>query len=169
MEQLVVMVGWLGAWSVGLSWVGVGVGAVKSEELLAGSLPLDYQAYMADRGILMDVQGILTTAQSQSHCFQLAIQMDAFIQSILANCSTGQPESDYCKLSRFEQDQVNTAAQRIRSAFRRSLKKEAPLVNIVSDVIQAMKDPSAIVTLANDGQVSLIFFLHYIIYQWCLF
>lgn len=146
MSLMGLVVGWL-VWSV---WARSG--GLKTDELLTRSLPVSYQAFMAEHGVFLDVEGILTTADSQSHCFQLDIQLDSFFSSVIPDCSVNSA-TDFCQLTLFEQEHVKRAAQKVRSSFRRSLKKEEPLVDIVSNVMDAMKDPTAAVSIAN-GQVS---------------
>lgn len=132
-----------------------GGGALETDELLARTLPVDYQAYMAEHGVFLDVEGILTTADSESHCFKLDIQLDSFFHSVIPDCSAeSDSDSDYCHLSPFEKEQIQRAAEKVRSSFRRSLKKEEPLVNIVTSVLEAMKDPTAVISI-SDGQVEL--------------
>lgn len=142
------------AGTAGTAGGGAGSGSDKTQttdKLLAASLPLGYKAYLAEHGILLNTEGILTTADSQSHCFQLDIELDSFFHSVIPDCGA-HPQTDYCHLTSLEQEHVQRAANNVRSAFRRSLQKEAPLVEVAGKVLQAMRSPSSTVTISN-GQV----------------
>lgn len=119
--------------------------SMSHHETLIKMIPETYQRFLADHGILLEMQGLLSTAIRDTHCIELNLQLDTFLTEVVPPCSNLEDLDEFgqffCNLTVEGQGEIRDTVKMHTAQFKAAVEESLPFVEVVKSVLQAAKDP----------------------------